>query len=769
MKNRSFYVILFFFLFLAGNSLFAQSWYNASWNYRKSHTVNSATGAGTNYQVMVTVYYGNGADAAGNVYCNSLCKTDFTDIRFTSADGTTLLSHWIQSTVASNNAVFWVKIASDLSSSSQTIYMYYGNAAATTVTSGTNTFIFYDDGSTTSGWTTSGTVGSSNVQGNPVNSLRAAGSSGSYLTRNTGIGPNTFTFFNVFTVTGNLGNFFFQCNASGSGQMYRLDSRGNPNFSGFATTTTWTAWTAPGGTQASSANTWYRFGIAINASGTSSTLYYNSGTSTNPVPGTVLGTYTSTNSGTYIGLVGDAAGGSLYTYWDNIITRKYVSPEPAHASWGAVESTPTITNFTPSGACQGVTGIVITGTYFTGATNVAFNGTSASFVVNNATQITATVPLTATTGAISVTTPAGTANSIYTFLVTPASVAPTTITGNSVICGSGSTTLTVSGGSIGGPPNIVSGLVAYYQFISDLNDYSVSGLNLSGSGGSFSNGGLQLTAASAYTSATTGILNTDNYSMSFYMKYTANPDGNWRKIFGYDAGGSDRSPGIWRYPAAMQLHWRHDPGNTGLDEAFVYTLNQWYYITGVKNGSTFTLYVDGVQVSTGTVANPKAAGSAALWFGGADVVLREFKIFNRSLSNEEATWTNQWAWYTGSCGGTPAGTGPSITATPAATSTYYVRAEGACTITACASQLITLDPLIVATVTNQTNPYCNNGNDGTITITVNGGTPPFYYSVDNGLNWTSAYTPPPAYIFGGLSANIPYRIKVKDSLGCESK
>ena len=52
----------------------------------------------------------------GNVYCNSHCKTDFGDIRFTAADGTTLLSQWIQSFTASNSAVFWVKVTDDLSS-----------------------------------------------------------------------------------------------------------------------------------------------------------------------------------------------------------------------------------------------------------------------------------------------------------------------------------------------------------------------------------------------------------------------------------------------------------------------------------------------------------------------------------------------------------------------------------------------------------------------------------------------------------------------------
>ena len=64
--------------------------------------------------------------------------------------------------------------------------------------------------------------------------------------------------------------------------------------------------------------------------------------------------------------------------------------------------------------------LVITGTNFTGATGVAFNGTAAtSFVVNSATQITATVPAGATTGTVSVTTGSGTATSPGSFAVAP--------------------------------------------------------------------------------------------------------------------------------------------------------------------------------------------------------------------------------------------------------------------------------------------------------------------------------------------------------------
>jgi uncharacterized repeat protein (TIGR03803 family) len=59
------------------------------------------------------------------------------------------------------------------------------------------------------------------------------------------------------------------------------------------------------------------------------------------------------------------------------------------------------------------------GTNLTGATSVSFNGTPATFTVVSASEITATVPIGATTGTVAVTTPSGTLNSNVVFRVTP--------------------------------------------------------------------------------------------------------------------------------------------------------------------------------------------------------------------------------------------------------------------------------------------------------------------------------------------------------------
>src|SRR5262249_19153010 len=68
----------------------------------------------------------------------------------------------------------------------------------------------------------------------------------------------------------------------------------------------------------------------------------------------------------------------------------------------------------------GTTSVVVTGSGFAGATAVTFNGASAAFTVDSATQITATVPATATTGRIRVTAPGGTATSATSFTIHPA-------------------------------------------------------------------------------------------------------------------------------------------------------------------------------------------------------------------------------------------------------------------------------------------------------------------------------------------------------------
>ncbi|MBX0290952.1 hypothetical protein K3G63_10910 [Hymenobacter sp. HSC-4F20] len=77
---------------------------------------------------------------------------------------------------------------------------------------------------------------------------------------------------------------------------------------------------------------------------------------------------------------------------------------------------PTVTGFTPYSALVGAS-VTLSGTGFTGATAVTFNGTPASFSVLNATTISATVPTGASSGKVQVATSAGTGQSAADFTV----------------------------------------------------------------------------------------------------------------------------------------------------------------------------------------------------------------------------------------------------------------------------------------------------------------------------------------------------------------
>ena len=83
---------------------------------------------------------------------------------------------------------------------------------------------------------------------------------------------------------------------------------------------------------------------------------------------------------------------------------------------------PSISGFSPASGPTG-TPVVISGSGFTGTTDVRFNGTSVgsgNFTVNSDTKVTATVPANATSGPIAIDAPGGTATSGSSFTVTTA-------------------------------------------------------------------------------------------------------------------------------------------------------------------------------------------------------------------------------------------------------------------------------------------------------------------------------------------------------------
>jgi hypothetical protein len=121
------------------------------WKYREIPITIANPSSTEGVQEWINIYFYDGMDENG------------ADIRFSDILGVTL-PYWIE-TKTSTYFKVWVK----LPASATTIYFYYGNPSATSESSGTNTFDFFDDFEGTSldssKWTRRGTYGSTVISG----------------------------------------------------------------------------------------------------------------------------------------------------------------------------------------------------------------------------------------------------------------------------------------------------------------------------------------------------------------------------------------------------------------------------------------------------------------------------------------------------------------------------------------------------------------------------------------------------------------------------
>ena len=300
-----------------------QSWgtFNATDNttclpYRKAISINGTGTALTNYQVNISVSY-----VSGNM------NSDFSDLRFKDGSGN-MLNYWIESYVASTSAQVWVKVPSIAASGNTTIYMYYGNAAATSASNGSNTFIFFDDFSgDLSKWTKEKNGGNISIVSGYLNCSggipsgtyghTVLGSSASYTGFTNGIIEGK-----VYLATDGIAEVGYRGNYNANtGYKSRMDNRSTEGIGNLIwpyTDALWTFISTGGGPLAPPvpAGAWYKFSIAANGSSLNISCAGQ----------TLSGTNTSYAGPGEISLQNHYG---AYVLYDDIRVRQYASPEPA--------------------------------------------------------------------------------------------------------------------------------------------------------------------------------------------------------------------------------------------------------------------------------------------------------------------------------------------------------------------------------------------------------------------------------------------------------
>ena len=108
-------------------------------------------GAQSNYQMKLAIIRGAGSSSSGTCYLKTHALNWPNDVRFTKADGTTLLDFWREESDATDGT-WWIEfdsIASGGGSPSYTyFYIYYGKSGDSDASSGVNTFIQYHGSAT---------------------------------------------------------------------------------------------------------------------------------------------------------------------------------------------------------------------------------------------------------------------------------------------------------------------------------------------------------------------------------------------------------------------------------------------------------------------------------------------------------------------------------------------------------------------------------------------------------------------------------------------
>jgi len=302
------------------------------WGFRKSHIISAAAGAGTNYQVCIKVYYGNGVDGTevlgdmtiGKVYLGGNGEdTSFGDVRFTDNDGDTELDYWMEEHTDSDYALFWVEVKDDLTTDPVTIYIYYGKADTNTTSNGPNTFSDLFDHFDTldlTKWTVSGSVA---VASSIVTCTRTAGTD-AYIKSKSTFQYKALRALWKYAVYTNYQRLGFNSAAHGSPPCMTFVTYS-------AKLMTWCYVTG---------SEFGDFGAVGAGSFVKADLKRKNGEARFVHNDTTLNAETNQISTSSLSIIleadDDGTSGPI-AYADWILIRSYVSPEPAHSTWGDEE------------------------------------------------------------------------------------------------------------------------------------------------------------------------------------------------------------------------------------------------------------------------------------------------------------------------------------------------------------------------------------------------------------------------------------------------
>ncbi|MBW8051656.1 MAG: hypothetical protein FVQ77_15230, partial [Cytophagales bacterium] len=405
--------------------------------------------------------------------------------------------------------------------------------------------------------------------------------------------------------------------------------------------------------------------------------------------------------------------GSTTTYWVRASgTCNTTSCASVTITVNSLSTAPTSVSATVNPTCGGATTLsVVGGSLGTGATWNWYAGACSGGVIGTGTSIVVSPGSTTTywvraSGPCNITTCAS-----VTITVSSPSIAPTSVSATvNPTCG-GATTLSIVGGSLG--------TGATWNWYAGACGGAVIGTGtlLVVSPGSTTTYFVRAVGTCNTTSCASVTITVNSSSTApASISATSNPVCAGSSTTLSVVGGSLGTGASWNWyssgcgagPIGTGSSISVSPGST---------TTYWVRASGTCNTTSCASVT--ITIITSSTAPSSAAASPNPTCGGATTL---------TLAGGSLGAGATWNWYSGGCGVGFIGTGSSISVSPASTTTYYVRAEGTCNTTGCASVTVTVN----SSSTNPTgasatpNPVCAGSS---VTLDVSGG------SLGTGAAW----------------------------------
>jgi hypothetical protein len=451
------------------------------------------------------------------------------------------------------------------------------------------------------------------------------------------------------------------------------------------------------------------------ASATTATICVG-GSTTLSVSGGSLGTgaswawYSGSCGGSLVGL------GASITVSPLVSTTYYVRAEgTCNTTSCASVSVTVLTNSTAPSSASASTPVICTGSsttlsvsggslgsgaswaWYTGSCGGTLVGTGASLSVNPTSTTTYFVRAEGTCNTTTCQSVTVTVNTFSTAATSATASIPT-------ICPGNSTTLSVTGGSLGSGANWT-----WYT--------GSCGGTIAGTGASVS---VSPAATTTYFVRAEGSCNTTTcVSVTVTVNTVSSAPASASASTPVICTGSSTTLSVSGGSLGSGATWAWYSGScggtlvgTGASLSVSPTSTTTYFVRAEGSCNTTSCQSVTVTVNTLSTAATSAAASIPTICPGNSTTL--------SVSGGSLGSGANWTWYTGSCGGTIAGTGTSVSVSPASTTTYFVRAEGSCNTTACVSVTVTVNTLSTdpTSANASASPVCPGA---PVTLSVSGG------------------------------------------------